>query len=99
MSQGVAIKVRIAEREYPLTVSERELSAVKAAEQEISQKVKALVENYKVQDKQDLLAMCLLQMVVEKNQGTSNKAGMEPDLLAKITDLESFVSDYLKSKI
>ena len=99
MSQGVSIKVSIAEREYPLTVSEKELNAVKTAEQEIQQKVKNLMASYKVKDKQDLLAMCLLQMVVEKNQSGTSSKGLDPDFINKITDLESFVSDYLKSSI
>ena len=98
MSQGVSIKVSIAEREYPLTVNEKELNAVKVAEQEIQQKVKTLMASYKVKDKQDLLAMCLLQMVVEKNQKGQSTQGIDPDLINKLTDLESFVSDYLKSK-
>lgn len=96
MSQETAVKVLIADREYPLKLNEKELEGVRAAEQEIQQKLKSLKANYQVKEKQDLLAMCLLQMVVEKNQKTSGSPD-ESDFESKIKDLESFVSDYLKS--
>lgn len=94
MSTETAIKVLIAEREYPMKVGTGELDQVKAAEQEIQQKLKELKANYKIKEKQDLLAMCLLQAVVEKNQDLESKS--EAELHSKIEDLESFVSDYLK---
>ncbi|MFT6716912.1 MAG: cell division protein ZapA [Saprospiraceae bacterium] len=95
MSQNSSVKVLIAEREYPLTVSESELEQVKNAESEIKKRLKSLRASYQVKEKQDLLAMCLLQMVVEKNQNSSSSDENE-DIYSKIEDLESFVSDYLK---
>lgn len=95
MSQSSSVKVLIADREYPLKVNENELDQVKNAESEIKQRLKSLKASYQVKEKQDLLAMCLLQMVVEKNQDNSNSDESE-DIYDKIKDLESFVSDYLK---
>jgi len=95
MSQSSSVKVLIADREYPLKVNENELDQVKNAESEIKQRLKSLKASYQVKEKQDLLAMCLLQMVVEKNQNNSSSDENE-DIHDKIKDLESFVSDYLK---
>ena len=95
MSQNSSVKVLIADREYPLKVNENELDQVKNAESEIKQRLKSLKASYQVKEKQDLLAMCLLQMVVEKNQDNSSSDESE-DIYDKIKDLESFVSDYLK---
>ena len=95
MSQNSSVKVLIADREYPLKVNENELDQVKNAESEIKQRLKSLKASYQVKEKQDLLAMCLLQMVVEKNQDNSSSDENE-DIYDKIKDLESFVSDYLK---
>jgi len=95
MSQNSSVKVLIADREYPLKVNENELDQVKDAESEIKQRLKTLKASYQVKEKQDLLAMCLLQMVVEKNQ-KSPDSDNNKDIYSKIEDLESFVSDYLK---
>ncbi len=94
MSQSSSVKVLIADREYPLKVSENELDQVRGAESEIKKRLKALKTNYQVKEKQDLLAMCLLQLVVEKNQNQSGSG--DKDIYNEIKDLESFVSDYLK---
>lgn len=94
MSQSSSVKVLIADREYPLKVSENELDQVRGAESEIKKRLKALKVNYQVKEKQDLLAMCLLQLVVEKNQNQSGSG--DKDIYNEIKDLESFVSDYLK---
>lgn len=98
MSQSVSIKVVVADREYPLKVQSEEVELVKAAEKEIQSKLVALKANYQVKEKQDLLAMCLLQLLVEKNKSTSMQpeSSVDVDLYGKIVDLESFVSDYLK---
>ncbi len=95
MSQNSSVKVTIAQRDYPLKVQEQELEQVREAEIEIKKRLNSLKASYQVKDKQDLLAMCLLQLVVEKNQGTS-KPNDHGHIYAKIQDLESFVSDYLK---
>ena len=95
MSQNSSVKVLIADREYPLKVNDNELEQVKNAESEIKERLKTLKASYQVKEKQDLLAMCLLQMVVEKNQDTSSSKDSE-DVYSKIKDLESFVSNYLK---
>ena len=95
MSQDSSVKVLIADREYPLKVSKNEIDQVKSAESEIKQRLKTLKASYQVKEKQDLLAMCLLQMVVEKNQSSSD-TDENLDIYKKIKDLESFISDYLK---
>lgn len=93
---GVAIKVKIAGREYPLKVSPGEHKKVLEVEEEIQSKINELQENYGVRDKQDLLAMSLLQFkLTEAHQKGGN---VDESLIEKLQDLESFVSDYLKSK-
>ena len=97
MSQEISVKVLIADREYPLKMEANEVDQVKEAEEEIQQKIKALKANYQVKEKQDLLAMCLLQLLVEKNLMLKGETANSDDFYSKIEDLESFVSGYLKS--
>jgi len=58
----VSIKVNIAGRTYPLTISSAEEIQVRQAEEIIEQSVQSFQKNYAVKDKQDLLAMTALQM-------------------------------------
>lgn len=65
-----SLKVVIAGRTYPLSVSEQEVEKVQAAAEEINQSIKKLQKNYAVKDMQDLLAMTTLQMAVKDTEDT-----------------------------
>jgi cell division protein ZapA len=67
------IKVSIADRVYPLTIRRSEEESIRKAAKSISAMVKKYEEGYAVRDKQDLLAMCALQLAsrLEKNQAVN----------------------------
>lgn len=56
------IKVSIAGRTYPLTINRDEEENIRKAATKIEAIIKQFESNYAVKDKQDLLAMCALQM-------------------------------------
>lgn len=65
------IKVSIAGRIYPLTIKREEEENIRKAAAKIEAIVKQFESNYAVKDKQDLLAMCALQLStkVENDKG------------------------------
>jgi len=65
------IKVSIAGRVYPLTIKREEEENIRKAAAKIEAIVKQFESNYAVKDKQDLLAMCALQLSskVETGEG------------------------------
>jgi cell division protein ZapA len=65
------IKVSIAGRVYPLTIKREEEESIRKAAAKIEAIVKQFESNYAVKDKQDLLAMCALQLSskVETEEG------------------------------
>ena len=65
------IKVSIAGRVYPLTIKREEEEDIRKAAAKIEAIVKQFESNYAVKDKQDLLAMCALQLSskVENSEG------------------------------
>ena len=65
------IKVSIAGRVYPLTIKREEEENIRKAAAKIEAIVKQFESNYAVKDKQDLLAMCALQLSskVETEEG------------------------------
>lgn len=95
MSDSVSIKVNIAGKEYPLKISSLEEQDVKAVELEINDKLKLLQSNYGVKDKQDLLAMFLLQYMMANKKSDTKLEGESESLYNKLKDLEECVSDYL----
>lgn len=95
----ISIKVSIAGREYPLRVNSNDQAVVLKAQQEIQDKINELQTNYGVRDKQDLLAMTLIQIMIQGNkQESTSEPQLSDGVLDKLQDLEQFVSDYLKAK-
>jgi len=97
MSDEVSIMVKIADKEYPLKVSSTEIELVRRSEKEATEKINELKGNYNVRHGQDILAMALLQLLVEKNQQLMDNTGSDSGIYEKLSELESFVSDYIKS--
>lgn len=103
MAEGVSITVNIADKDYPIKVDASEHERILEIEQEIKKKLNQLKANYGVKDKQDLLAMFLLQNMIEQKNVADNRSGDlsasedKDGLFEKLKDLESFVSTYLNS--
>lgn len=91
----VSLKILIAGRTYPLTVKQEDEQMVLKAAKMINDKMKEFEQNYSVRDKQDLLAMCALNLL-SAQQNTHRKAPeLDKDL---INQLDLFVSDYLQKE-
>ena len=90
----VSLKISIAGRTYPLTIKPEDEAAVLNAAKMINEKIKEFEINYSVRDKQDLLAMCALNLLAT-SQNTPKKT---PELEKEINQLDLFVSDYLQKE-
>jgi cell division protein ZapA len=73
----LSLKVVVAGRTYPLSVTEKEEKRVLKAAEDINKSIKLLQENYAVKDMQDLLAMTALQLASKGSKGAEGTA--EPD--------------------
>jgi hypothetical protein len=94
----VSILVKIADKDIPLKVSAEDVDVVRLSEKEIAEKINELKSFYNVRDTINVLSMTLLKLMVEKNQKIAQN-GSVPDkaVFDKLTDLESYISNYLKS--
>jgi cell division protein ZapA len=61
----LSIKVNIADRYYPLSVTAEQEEQVRKASKLINDKLKALEQQFSVRDKQDMLSMCALELATE----------------------------------
>lgn len=87
----LSIKVNIANRIYPMNVSQEEEASVRDAVSLIEERTKEFEEKYAVRDKQDVLAMCLLQFVKEL-QDLKSKGSVDNDVIeASLSKLESLL--------
>jgi len=62
----LSIKIRIAEREYPMRVKEEEEERLRVVGKLLNERLRFFKEQFNIQDKQDLLAMVAFETMVEK---------------------------------
>jgi cell division protein ZapA len=68
------IKISIADRVYPLTITYEQEEALRKAAKKIDSMIKEFEESYAVRDKQDLLAMCALELATRDQQAMINQS-------------------------
>lgn len=73
MENSLRIKISIADRVYPLTISYDQEEGIRKAAKKIDSMIKEFEESYAVRDKQDLLAMCALELASKEEQSTINQ--------------------------
>lgn len=87
-----SIKVVVAGRTYPLTVTEVEKARVLQAAEDINRSIQKLQENYAVKDMQDLLSMTALQLATKT--GNPSVHVVQPDFSAIEIALENLAKSF-----
>ena len=74
----LSIKINIANRLYPMKIDRKSEEYIRNAVKNIEKRLKYYEENYAIKDKQDLLAMCLIEYA-SKFETVNNKNIVEDD--------------------
>ena len=81
----LSIKIKIANRVYPLTVESSEEEGIRDAAEKINRSIDDFERLYSVKDKQDLIAMAALKVATRnfdlENKGVLDSTGIEEDLI------------------
>jgi len=91
------IKISIADRVYPLSVPEGEEAILREAAKSLNVMVDHFEKNYAVKDKQDVLAMCALQIAVQSSKEADANTTSQSDVHKKIVLLTKYLSEQLVS--
>lgn len=91
MEEKLSIKLHIANRIYPMKIERKSEEHIRNAVKKIDERLKFYEENYAIKDKQDLLAMCLIEHA-SKFESVNNKNIVEDDgLTEKLNEIESIL--------
>ncbi|MFI5220795.1 MAG: cell division protein ZapA [Bacteroidia bacterium] len=89
----LSIKVNIAERFFPLTVSAHEEEKVRKAAKLINDKLKSFGNSFAVRDKQDILSMCALELATELIDLREEKVTQSHALTSHLNEIHSLLKD------
>ncbi len=88
----LSIKLHIANRIYPMKIERKSEEFIRNSVKKIEERLKFYEENYAIKDKQDLLAMCLIEYA-SKFESVNNKKVVEDDGLSeKLAEIDSLLS-------
>lgn len=97
MNESLKIKVTIGDRVYPLTIrNEGEEEGIRAAVKKINELLKKFEQNYEVRDKQDVLAMCALQIASQNEVRNVYDNQDTKKVKNKLIDMEQLIDSYLQ---
>ncbi|TPG72416.1 cell division protein ZapA [Hymenobacter nivis] len=88
----LAIKIRIAERDYPMRVDVADEERLRLAGRQLSERLREFREQYGIQDKQDLLAMVALATMADQLKVSKEKDGTDAALTERLARLDGLLS-------
>ena len=95
METKIKIKVKIADRIYPLTIRPEQEEVIRSSVKKIDQMIKQLEESYAVRDKQDVLAMCSLQYATKLIQRNNLNNIKDHENLKKLSNINELIKEHI----
>jgi cell division protein ZapA len=90
--EELSIKIKIADREYPMKVKRVDEERVRMAGKLINEKIKSYREQFGVDDKQDLLAMVAFDCLIDKMATEETHQVIDQTVFEKVDRLNQLVS-------
>ncbi len=94
MSEALKIKLSIANRVYPLTIQPEQEEGLRKAAQDINEMIKQFEQSYSVRDKQDVLAMCALQLASRNEQKKMNSTNLNKEVEQRLDALNQLLKEH-----
>ena len=88
----LSIKLHVANRIYPMKIERKSEEFIRNAVKKIEERLKFYEENYAIKDKQDLLAMCLIEYASKFESVNNEKVVGDDGLNEKLAKIESLLS-------
>ena len=93
--EKLSIRLKIADREYPMKVDPEEEEKVRNAGKMINERIKSYREQFGIDDKQDLLAMVAFDSFVEKLRSEKELEVTDNSVQEKVDHLNQLISQAL----
>ena len=94
--EPIKIKLKIAEREYPLTVQPAEEERIRKASKLINERIAFYKERMRVADMQDLLAMVAFDSLMNKLDAENHATGLEQSIFTQLEKVDRILGKALQ---
>ncbi len=91
----LSIKIKIADREYPMKVKAEDEQRVRNAGKSINERIRTYRERFGIDDKQDLLAMVAFDCLVDKMELEEKHIDTDESVVQKVDQLNNLINQAL----
>ena len=91
--EKLSIKVKIADREYPMKVDVRDEENIRKAGKIINERLRSYREKFGIDDKQDLLAMVAFDSTVERLKEEGKSHQIDDSIEHRLVKLNQIISE------
>jgi cell division protein ZapA len=88
----LSIKIRIADRDYPMRVTEEEEERLRIAGRMLNERLKLFRDQFGIDDKQDLLAMVALEVAADSLHTVKSEESEKSILADKLAHLDQLLT-------
>ena len=92
---SLKIKINIANRIYPMTINRDAEENIRKSVKKIEERLKFYEKNYAIKDRQDLLAMCLIEIATKLESVNDSTTKDNNDVELKLSSIESALSEII----
>ena len=92
---SLKIKINIANRIYPMTINRDAEENIRKSVKKIEERLKFYEKNYAIKDRQDLLAMCLIEIATKLESVNDIDTKDNNDIGIKLSSIESALSEII----
>ena len=89
---SLSIKINIANRTYPMTINRNAEENIRKSVKKIEERLKFYEKNYAIKDRQDLLAMCLIEVATKLESLNDSADKDNKDVELTLANIESDLS-------
>tara|TARA_A100001035_G_C27642509_1_gene435272 strand:- start:4 stop:288 length:285 start_codon:yes stop_codon:yes gene_type:complete len=90
--EKLSIKLHIANRIYPMKIEPSSEEFIRNAVKKIEERLTFYENNYEIKDKQDLLAMCLIEYASKLERVNNEKSDQSELLMRKLIRIDKDIS-------
>ena len=88
----LSIKIKIADREYPMKINAEDEERIRRAGKLINEKIRYYAQQFGIDDKQDLLAMAAFDILVDKSQKEEIEGLSDETIFERVNNLNNLIS-------
>lgn len=92
----LSIRIRIANREFPMRVAPEEETRVRKAARMVNERMQMYREKFGIQDQQDLLAMVAFDCLIEQMKTTTNFESLEKNISFSLREIDNILTTVLE---